>query len=76
VGSLTNQSARQVEVKFDFLDTDKKYKAIVYRDGEQAHWNNRPDDFKIEELVVDKTSSLTLSLKEGGGAAISVVPVM
>jgi glucan 1,4-alpha-glucosidase len=75
VGSLTNEQARSVDVKFDFLDGGKKYKAILYRDGDNAHWSTKPEDYKIEEMEVDKNSSLTLSLKEGGGAAISLIPV-
>jgi hypothetical protein len=75
IGSITNENSRDLNITFDFLERDKKYKAVIYRDGDQAHWDKKPDDYKIEELEVEKNSTLTLKLKEGGGAAISLVPV-
>jgi hypothetical protein len=74
IGSITNEQPRTLKVKLDFLEPGKKYKAIMYCDGDHAHWNTKPDDYKIEELEVNKNTSLSLLLKEGGGAAISIIP--
>ena len=74
VGSITDENAREVTINLDFLSPSKKYKAILYTDGENAHWNDNPLELEIEEQEVDHTTTLTLQLAPGGGAAISLVP--
>ena len=74
VGSITDENAREVTINLDFLSPSKKYKAILYTDGENAHWNDNPLELEIEEQEVDHTTTLTLQLSPGGGAAISLVP--
>jgi hypothetical protein len=74
VGSITDENAREVTINLDFLSPNKKYKAILYTDGENAHWNDNPLDITIEEKEVDNTTTLTLQLAAGGGAAISLMP--
>lgn len=71
VGAITDENARDMDIKLDFLTLGKKYKAILYLDGENAHWDKNPTDFKIIEKEVDNASSLQFHLAEGGGAAIS-----
>jgi alpha-glucosidase len=75
IGSITNEQARDIEINFDFLEKGKKYKATLYRDGDNAHWNEKPDEYKIEELDIDSSSTLKIALKEGGGAAVSIIPL-
>ena len=74
IGSITDENAREVNINLDFLYPSKKYKAILYTDGENAHWNDNPLDIAIKEMVVDNTSTLTIQLAPGGGTAISLVP--
>jgi hypothetical protein len=70
LGSITDENARNFDVKLDFLDAGKKYKATIYRDADDAHWEKNPEAYKIEEITVDKTSMLKLKLAAGGGAAV------
>jgi hypothetical protein len=72
IGSITNQEPRDLKIKLDFLDAKKTYKAIIYRDGPNAHWDKNPSDYKIEEKTVKKNTELSLVLKPGGGTAISI----
>ena len=51
---------------------NKKYKAIVYRDAEKAHYEKNPSDYIIEEKWVDASTLLTIPIVEGGGCAISI----
>lgn len=74
VGSITDENGRDIEIKFDFLDPAKSYDAIIYKDGEKAHWDDNPTDYQIEKMTLDNTSSLKLKLAPGGGAAISIIP--
>jgi hypothetical protein len=75
VGGITDENARTIDLNFDFLDNDKTYKAIIYKDGKNAHWNDNPLSISIEEVGILKDSKLSLFLAEGGGFAISIKQV-
>lgn len=73
VGSITNEQARTVDLDFSYLDAGKRYKARIYKDGLNAHWNDNPTDLVIEEMDINATTKLSLNLAEGGGFAISLI---
>jgi len=73
IGSITDENPREITVDFSFLDNDVIYKAKVYRDGENAHWNNNPLDITIEEFEISRETKKTFQLAEGGGLAISLI---
>ena len=75
LGTITNEEAREMVIKTDFLEPNTKYTATIYADGKDAHWDKNPIGYKIESFTVDNTSDLTLKLAAGGGAAISFIPV-
>lgn len=75
VGSVTDENARDLTVKLDFLEKGKRYEATMYVDAPDAHWNNNPTAYAIKKMEVDCTSELQLKLAPGGGAAISVLPL-
>ncbi len=66
-----DESARQTEIKLDFLTLNKKYKAIVYQDSKTAHWENNPVSYDIKTIQVTSKSKIKLYLARGGGTAIS-----
>lgn len=70
LGALTDENARQVKVKLDFLDPNKRYQAQIYRDGAKADWKTNPYDYVIETKEVSAKDSLTLQLASSGGTAI------
>lgn len=72
IGSITDEHARTMKIKLNFLEHNKKYKAIVYRDAEKAHYEKNPSDYIIEEKWVDASTLLTIPIVEGGGCAISI----
>ncbi len=73
VGGITNEEARELTISFDFLDPDSEYEVVIYKDGEDAHWDDNPTSIDIEEIDINQSSSLTISLAEGGGFAISLL---
>ncbi len=75
LGSVTDENKRTLEIKLNFLDEGKQYRAIIYSDDENSHWDKNPTSYKIENFTVDNTTSLTLQLAPGGGTAISFIPV-
>ena len=63
-----------LDVPLSFLSPGRTYVAQVYRDGDGAHWRDRPFDFAVESRDVTSADSLTLRLAPGGGQAIRFVP--
>lgn len=74
LGSLTDESGRWLEAPLHFLDSDTTYVAEIYRDGEDAHWEDNPYDFVTEEQLVDHTTTLDLRLAPSGGQVIRFRP--
>ena len=72
VGCITDENKRTSNISFDFLDDNKSYVAIVYKDGPSAHWDDNPLDYLIETIEIDKNSNITIDIASGGGFAISI----
>jgi len=75
VGSITNEVSRDVEIDFGFLNSNRKYNAIIYEDGIHAHWNDNPTDIEIRKMGIDKNSKINFHLASGGGLAVSLIPI-
>jgi glucan 1,4-alpha-glucosidase len=74
IGSITNENARTSILPLNFLPTGRKYVATLYKDAPDASWNVNPMAYAIENYIVTSTTTLTVRLAPGGGAAISVKP--
>ncbi|MFP3426045.1 glycoside hydrolase family 97 protein [Pseudoalteromonas sp. SIMBA_162] len=70
LGAVTDEKARTIKVKLDFLEKGKKFEAHIYQDGKNAEWKNNPYDLDIEKRVVSANDKLTLKLATSGGTAI------
>ncbi|WP_294634501.1 glycoside hydrolase family 97 protein [uncultured Bacteroides sp.] len=75
LGAATNEEARKVDVKLDFLEKGKAYRAVIYADGEGADWEHNPTSYKIIEKRVEADDILTVDMARGGGQAIYFEPV-
>lgn len=75
VGSVTDEEKREIEIDFGFLDDGVRYLARIYRDGKEAHFRDNPLDIEIEEKEILRDTKMTFILAEGGGLAISLIPV-
>ena len=75
IGAVTDEQARVLSVKLDFLTPGKRYRAQIYRDGPTADWNGNARDIVIEEATVSSRDSLSLSLAPGGGQAVRLSPL-
>ncbi len=73
IGAITNGEARDMQLKLDFLPEGKTYVAHIYHDGADAHWNDNPTSYAIDEQMVDRDAFIDLHLAPGGGAAISLI---
>jgi len=74
LGSLTDENGRMLSVPLGFLDPGRRYIAQIYRDGDAAHWHDKPFDFVREERTVTSADTLSIRLAAGGGQAIRFVP--
>lgn len=74
LGSITDENERRLEVSLDFLDAGTSYDAVIYKDGEDAHWDDNPLRYEIVEQEVNSETVLELQLAPGGGQAISFFP--
>lgn len=70
LGAVTDENARTIEIKLDFLDKDKQFEAQIYQDGKNAEWKNNPYDLSIEKRTVTASDKLTIKLATSGGTAI------
>lgn len=75
VGGITDENGRTMKISFDFLDPGTRYRAIIYEDGEDAHWNDNPTAYRIRNDGVTHDSVLDMRLAPGGGFAIQLVPL-
>jgi hypothetical protein len=73
IGGITDENDRTESLTFDFLEEGKTYHGIIYKDGLNAHWNDNPQAYAIEEVELTKSSNLELALAPGGGFAISLI---
>lgn len=74
IGSITDEEPRNLKLALDFLDQGKTYRAVIYKDGEDAHWDDNPLSLQISEQEVTSETVLNLNLAPGGGQAISIFP--
>ena len=75
LGAITDENARKTEIPLDFLTPGKKYKATIYQDGKDAHWEKNPKAYSIKTIEVTSKTKLKLNLAPGGGSAISFFPL-
>ena len=73
VGSVTDATARDLDLSLDFLDQGTRYEAIIYEDGPGADYRDNPYPMTIRRVAVDRGSTLRLHLAPGGGVAIQIL---
>lgn len=75
LGAATNEEAREVSIKLDFLDTGKTYRAFIYADAPDSDWETNPEAFCITEKHLTANDTLKISMARGGGQAITFIPL-
>ena len=79
VGGITDETAREVSVKLDFLKPGVKYEATIYTDAPDAcgltdnsQWKYNPYAYTITKKTVTAKSVLKLRMAPCGGFAVSI----
>ncbi|MDX1285845.1 MAG: glycoside hydrolase family 97 catalytic domain-containing protein, partial [Draconibacterium sp.] len=75
IGSLATREPQNLEIKLDFLEKGKKYKAFLYEDAKDTHFVKNREAYQIRIANVDAESVLKVWLAPGGGNAIRIVPM-
>ena len=72
VGSITNNDARRIPLRFDFLPKGKRYEATIYADDPAAPTRTKVG---IRTRTVDAATVLQLDLPASGGQALWLRPL-
>ncbi|MFI3286121.1 MAG: glycoside hydrolase family 97 protein [Rikenellaceae bacterium] len=75
IGSTTDENPRDFNFDMSFLKEGATYKATIYADGEDAHWEKNPHSIVISERELRSTDKLHVKLAPGGGQAITIVEI-
>ena len=72
VGGVTDENAREVSVKLDFLQPGVRYEATVYADAPEADFEKNPQAYTITRQTVTAATTLDLRMARSGGFAVSL----
>ena len=71
---LDRYNKRVSVVDFSFLEKNKKYRATIYRDSDDADYAKNPQSYEIENIDVTSKSKINITTVPAGGFAISIFP--
>ncbi|MEW4453002.1 glycoside hydrolase family 97 N-terminal domain-containing protein [Bremerella sp. JC817] len=71
IGAMNGDQPRTLNVPLDFLDSDRKYEATIYRDDPSL---DGPTKVRIDRQIVDSNTVLEMELRPNGGEAVSLFP--
>jgi alpha-glucosidase len=71
IGAMNGDTERELDVAYDFLPPNTKYKARTYSDDSTVE---RKTKVRIDERLVDCESGITLKLQPNGGHAAWITP--
>ena len=75
IGSMTDESARTLEIPLEFLRDDRQYTATIYADGPGADAIINPSPIVIKKQEVTNVDTLRAAMAPGGGCAIKLALV-
>ena len=72
VGGITDENAREVSVKLDFLRPGVVYESILYADGPTADFETNPQSYTITRSEVTSADVVKVKMARAGGFALSL----
>lgn len=75
VGAVGDEQERRFDVALDFLKPGRRYRAEIYRDGDDADYRTNPRSIVIEQKTLTSKDRLAMRIAPGGGAAVRFVPI-
>jgi alpha-glucosidase len=75
LGAVGDEQERRFDVALDFLPSGRRYRAEIYRDGEDADYRTNPRSIVIEQRTVTSADRMAVRIAPGGGTAVRFVPI-
>ncbi|HLO19884.1 MAG TPA: glycoside hydrolase family 97 protein [Sphingomicrobium sp.] len=73
LGAVGDEQERHFDVSLDFLAPAHRYRAEIYRDGDDADYRTNPRSIIIEQRIVTSKDRIAMRIAPGGGAAVRFV---
>ena len=74
VASATNEQARTLPIKLDFLTPGLTYSATLYEDAPDAHFQTNREAYRVRKMQVTQDTILDARMAPGGGHSIILKP--
>jgi alpha-glucosidase len=75
LGAVGDEEERRIDVALDFLQPGRRYRAEIYRDGDDSDYRTNPRSIIIEQRMFTSASRFEARIAPGGGTAIRFVPI-
>jgi alpha-glucosidase len=75
IAAITNEIGRDLEITFPNLNENLQYTSSYFLDGEDAHFEENPESYLIEEKIHETTLKKWIKLAPGGGSVIILEPI-
>lgn len=62
VGGITDENAREATLDFGFLPEGKTFVAKIYKDAENADWDENPEAYSIDSMDITRTTQLKIKM--------------
>ena len=76
VGSVNDETTKELVIICDFLEEGKSYEATLFEDTPESHGLKNPEVYKISKRQIKKGDTITAKLAVGGGHAMIIRPAM
>ncbi|MBI9016973.1 MAG: glycoside hydrolase family 97 catalytic domain-containing protein [Phycisphaerae bacterium] len=73
IASATNEQAREIEIKLDFLETGK-YQAILLEDATDTHYINNRQAYQVKKTTISAGDTIKIKMAPGGGHCMILTP--
>ena len=74
IGNSNGYEERTSNISLDFLDPNTTYKAIIYKDSNDANYSSNPQSYVIDSEFVNSNDTLIINTVPAGGFAIQLSP--
>ena len=74
VASATNEEARALPLRLDFLKPGVRYRATLYEDAPDAHFQTNREAYRVRKITVRRGDVIEANLAPGGGHCVKLVP--
>ena len=74
IGSCTNEEARTLPIKLDFLPEGKTYIATLYEDTPETHYKTNREAYRVRTVRVTSADTIDAVMAPGGGHCIRLRP--